>query len=78
MKKGFLEKNSAQSDEKTTLFKVLSRREDLFLRVDNSLLPKLDDDAKLKKMLDTLFRKSSKANRREIINITQHNYRIFL
>ena len=46
MKKGFLEKNSAQSDEKTTLFKVLSRREDLFLRVDNSLLPKLDDDAK--------------------------------
>ena len=30
MKKGFLEKNSAQSDGKTTLFKVLSRREDLF------------------------------------------------
>ena len=56
----------------------LSRREDLFLRVDNSLLPKLDDDAKLKKMLDTLLRKRSKANRREIINITQHNYRIFL
>ena len=46
MKKGFLEKNSAQSDEKTTLFKVLSRREHRFLIVENRLLPKLYEEAK--------------------------------
>lgn len=78
MKKDFLQKDLAKSDDKTTLFKVLSRRENLFLRVDNSLLPKLNDDQKLQKMLKTLLRKHSKVTQQEVINIDQRNYRIFL
>lgn len=78
MKKGFLEVTADDSDNETTLFKVLSRREDLFIRVDNDLVSKLDDDAKLKKMLHTLLRRRAKNNRREVININRHNYQIFL
>ncbi|MEY8663042.1 hypothetical protein AALT52_09105 [Ligilactobacillus faecis] len=77
LKKSFLRKCLTQPDPQKTLFQVLSRREEIFLNVDNKLVAKLDDDRKLHKMLKTLLRMKPKNNRREIINIDQHNYRIF-
>lgn len=77
LKKNFLKKCLTQPDPQKTLFQVLSRREELFLCIDNDLVSKLDDDKKLHKMLKTLLRMKTKNNRREIINIDRHNYRIF-
>lgn len=82
MTKGFAEElqdNVIEKDDEHTAFRVPSKRESIVLRVDNELLSKFTaDNGRLDKMLHNLLRNRSAKNRREVINITKRNYRIFL
>ncbi|MDN2452657.1 hypothetical protein [Lactobacillus sp. UCMA15818] len=73
-----IEANVLDEDNTTKTFSVPSKRENLVIRVDKEVISKLENDSKFERMLKNLLKMSSKNTKKEIINITKRNYRIFL
>ncbi|AUJ30160.1 MAG: hypothetical protein ABF991_06605 [Liquorilactobacillus hordei] len=73
-----IESNILDEDDTTKTFSVPSKRENLVIKVDKEVLSKLENDLKFERMLKNLLKMSSKNTKKEVVNITKRNYRIFL
>ena len=73
-----IESNILDEDDTTKTFSVPSKRENLVIKVDKVVLSKLENDLKFERMLKNLLNMSSKNTKKEVVNITKRNYRIFL
>lgn len=73
-----IESNVLDEDDTTKTFFIPSKKEQLIIRVDKDVLSKLENDLKFERMLKNLLKMSSRNTKREVVNITKRNYRIFL
>ncbi|KRM90593.1 hypothetical protein [Liquorilactobacillus cacaonum] len=73
-----IESNVLDEDDTTKTFFIPSKKEQLIIRVDKDVLSKLENDLKFERMLKNLLKMSSRNTKKEVVNITKRNYRIFL